>query len=80
MGNRKYTLCLDCGKVQVRTDIIDIIKDHYVRITETDLICPGCIGKRHIATDDMKGLVKDLSSKQNMTSLDKRVLFLARKR
>jgi len=79
MPNRTYTLCLNCGKAQVRTDIIDEIKDNYVQLDKTKLICPGCIGRRHIATTDLKDLVKDLSSKKSMTDLDRRVLYLARK-
>lgn len=79
MQNKKYTLCLNCGKAQVRTDIEDIIEKNYVQLEKTQIICPGCIGRRHVATTNIKELVNALDSKKDMTDLDRRVLYLARK-
>lgn len=80
MSNRKYVMCLDCGNVQVRTDIKDIINGNYIMLSKSQLSCKRCTSKKSIVTNNIKGLDKKIESKpKEKTALDHRVLCLLRK-
>lgn len=66
-------ICLSCGKVQVRTDIMDNVSDTYI-ILDKKKMCPRCQREtKQVATKNVKTLAKrlDMSNSQ-----DKKVLSL----
>lgn len=80
MSNKKYVMCLDCGNVQVRTDIKDIITENYIMLSKSQLKCTRCTGQKNIVTNNIKGLDKKIETKaKEKTALDHRVLCLLRK-
>lgn len=76
--NKINTICLRCGKVQVRTDIMEEINDKYIRLSNP-MMCPKCkIKTSQIATKDIKELRKKLE--QNPSgSLDSHVIKLIKR-
>jgi hypothetical protein len=71
--NKVKTICLSCGKVQVRTDIIEELNDKYIILTQKKM-CPKCQREtKQVATKNIKTLVKKLDISNNQ---DKKVLSL----
>ena len=79
MNNKNYIMCLDCGNIQVRTDITIILENGYTLLRHSQIACSKCVGKNHIATHNIKALSKKLESKSEPTSLEKKILYLAKK-
>lgn len=72
------TICLRCGKVQVRTDVVETLNNKYVKLKQKR-ICPQCnIKTEHIATKDIKELRKKLEKETN-ESLDGYIHLLIRR-
>lgn len=72
------TICLRCGKVQVRTDIIENISDNYVILKEK-IMCPRCkIKTNQVATNNVDNLRKKLE-KNPSNSLDGYVIKLIKR-
>ena len=66
-------ICLACGNVQVRTDIIESLNDKYI-ILDKKKMCPRCHREtKQIATKNVKTLVKKLDTSNGQ---DKKVLSL----
>ena len=58
--NKVNTICLSCGKVQVRTDIVENLNDKYVVLSKK-IMCPRCNREtKQAATKNIKTLVKKL--------------------
>lgn len=73
MSNKINVICLKCGQVQVRTDIITTISEKY--ILSKNIICSNCAKKTtHVLTNNIKRLKKEL--KDGNTSLDKQIYHL----
>ena len=71
--NKINTICLCCGKVQVRTDIIVELNEKYI-VLDKKKMCPRCEREtKQIATKSVKTLVKKLDTSNNQ---DKKVLNL----
>ncbi|MBE6146720.1 MAG: hypothetical protein E7168_00130 [Firmicutes bacterium] len=79
MNNKNYIMCLDCGNIQVRTDILMDIEKTYKLMPKSPISCSRCIGRNHIVTHNMKSLIKGLENQEETTSLEKKILYLARK-
>ena len=72
------TICLRCGKVQVRTDILEPINNKYIQLKKP-LICPKCnIKTSQIATKNIQDLRKNLEKNPN-ESLDSYILKLIKR-
>lgn len=77
--NKIHTICLRCGKVQVRTDIIKD-KDSKYTILNDKINCPECrIKTNQIATKNVQELRKKLEDNPE-TSLDCYVYKLIKRR
>lgn len=73
-----FTICLRCGKVQVRTDVIENINDKYIELKEKRM-CPRCkINTKHIATKNIDNLRRNLEERPN-NSLDGYVIKLIKR-
>ena len=71
--NKINTICLSCGKVQVRTDIFEDLTDKYIILTKKKM-CPRCEREtKQIATKNIKTLVKKLDQTNNQ---DNKILSL----
>jgi len=72
-------ICLRCGKVQPRTDVIeDINNDKYITL-QKKFSCPNCrIKTNQIATKNIQELRKELENNPN-NSLDGYVLKLIKR-
>ncbi len=66
MNNKVYTICLACGTVQVRTDVVtDLSKKAFV-ILDRKTMCPKCrILTQQIATKNLKQLKNSLANSDN---------------
>ena len=52
--NKKYVICLECGNVQLRTDITDNIWSNYI-ILKKKINCPICEkNTKQVATNNIK--------------------------
>lgn len=72
------TICLRCGKVQVRTDIMENLNGSYITL-KNKINCPKCqIKTNQIATKDVKELRKKLESNPS-NSLDGYILKLIKR-
>ncbi len=76
------TICLRCGTVQVRSDLVEILEnndeDKYM-ILEEKKMCPKCkIKTNQIATKDIKMLKKSLETNPNK-KLDSYILKLIKR-
>lgn len=72
--NKKYLICLDCGNVQVRTDINKIINNKYILLS-SKYYCPNCdTNTKQVATNNIKVLKKSLVDSTN--NLDNQLSFL----
>ncbi len=61
-----YTICLSCGKVQVRTDVIVDLKNKMYAFPKEKVMCPKCRNDTQtMATKDVKKLKKVLTSSPN---------------
>lgn len=78
MNNKKYILCLNCGKVQVRTDILDKIDGNLYCFIKMKKPCMECQNKKMVATKDIKRLYKKLENKKNKTEIEKQILLFSR--
>ncbi len=71
--NKKYTICLTCGKVQVRTDINEKLNNKYIFLKKK-IRCPYCEEEtKQAATKNIKSLVKKLVPTNNK---DQEILYL----
>ena len=71
--NKAYTFCLNCGKLQVRTDILENLNDTYI-ILDKKIKCPKCSkSTKHAATKNIKTLSKKIN-KENKR--DRQILNL----
>ena len=63
MANKLYTICLACGNVQVRTDIVTSFGTRPFVMLDRKSMCPKCRTlTQQIATKDIKQLKKTLES------------------
>ena len=54
--NKTYIICLSCGKVQVRTDILEDLNNKYIILSKR-IMCPSCGREtKQIATKNIKTL------------------------
>lgn len=61
------TICLTCGKVQVRTDIIENINGKYIELKEK-IMCPRCkIKTKQVSTKNINNLRKQLEESPSDT-------------
>ena len=75
MKNKAYTICLNCGKVQIRTDIEKEIKDKYI-VLDKKINCPICSANTKVAvTNNIKILKKELLVSHN-NKMDNHLLEL----
>ena len=75
MNNKKYTICINCGAVQIRTDILKEIKDKYI-VLDKKTICPKCKNNtKFVATNNIKILKKQLID-THKTNMDNHLLEL----
>ncbi len=66
MSNKVYTICLACGTVQARTDIITSFGNKPFVMLDRKIICPKCRTlTQNIATKDVKQLKKTLESSES---------------
>lgn len=73
-----FTICLRCGKVQVRTDMIENINDNYIELKEKRM-CPRClINTKQIATKNIDNLRRKLEESPS-NSLDGYVIKLIKR-
>ncbi len=71
--NKKYTICLTCGKVQPRTDINEVMNNKYIFLKKK-IRCPYCEEEtKQAATKNIKSLVKKLVPTNNR---DQEILYL----
>ena len=72
------TICLTCGKVQIRTDIIDNINGMYINLKKPRM-CPICErNTKHIATKKVQTLRVKLEEKTENSS-EKHILELIKR-
>lgn len=72
--NKKYTICLSCGQVQIRTDINKEIKNKYIVLNKK--MCPNCgLNTKQVATKNIKLLKKELNINR-LNSLDEQLYYL----
>ena len=72
------TICLTCGKVQIRTDVLDNITGKYVFLKQTRM-CPKCERTtKHIATKKVQNLRTKLEEK-TVNSSEKHILELIKR-
>ena len=70
--SKAYAICLSCGNVQVRTDIIDDLGSKQYTLLNRNICCPKCHKtSKFAATKDIKCLKKALNKPQ--TNLDNRI-------
>ena len=77
MDNKKTqnTICMKCGKVQVRTDI-HLIKEANFIFLDKKYFCPYCeINTNHVVTNNVKVLRKKLIENCN-SNIERRILEL----
>lgn len=68
MSAKIYTLCLGCGNVQVRSDIVTSFTSKPYVFLDKKSICPKCHKiSQYIATKDIKQLKKTLVNSTNVT-------------
>ena len=61
-----YTICLSCGKVQLRTDIVVELANKTYIFLDKKMMCPKCNKPtQFIATKDIKKLKKSLANSNN---------------
>lgn len=73
MPNKINIICLKCGQVQVRTDIISTFTEKYT--LSKNITCSNCAKKTiHVLTHNIKKLKKEL--KDGTTPLDKQIYHL----
>jgi len=66
--NKINTICLTCGKVQIRTDIFEDINGIYINLKKPRM-CPRCERTtKHIATKRVQTLRVKLEEKNNSSS------------
>lgn len=71
-------ICLTCGKVQIRTDMIENINGAYIHLKKPRM-CPNCEMKtKHIATNKVQTLRTKLENQQN-NSFEEHVLNLIKR-
>ncbi len=76
--NKINIICLRCGTVQIRSDILEVCNDKYILLNHKQL-CPKCGMKTtHIATNDIKSLRKSLEENPNR-KLDSYLLKLVKR-
>ena len=74
--NKIYIICLSCGKVQLRTDIMEELNDKYI-VLANKLMCPRCNHETvQAATKDIKTLSKKLDINN---SKDRRIFNLIKR-
>ena len=72
--NKKYLICLNCGNVQVRTDINKVIANKYV-LLDSKYNCSKCeANTKQVATNNIKILKKSIADSNN--SLDNQIYSL----
>ena len=72
------TICLTCGKVQIRTDVLENITGMYVNLKKPRM-CPRCERTtKQIATKRVQTLRVKLEEQTN-NSLDKHILELIKR-
>ena len=75
--NQAYTICLGCGNVQIRTDIVEDLKDKDLVLIKNSKMCSKCHKiQQFVATKDIRKLKKSLSNTND--SLGKRVNNIVR--
>ena len=75
MKNKNYTICLNCGAVQIRTDIEKVIGDRYI-VLDKKVNCPKCnTNAKLVATKNIKILKKKLLESPN-NKMDNHLLEL----
>lgn len=77
--NKIATICLRCGKVQIRTDMIENINGMYINLKNSRM-CPGCQTKtKHIATKQIKTLRIKLEERTS-NHLEEHILELIKRK
>lgn len=75
MKSKTYTICLTCGKVQIRTDIEKELIDKYI-VLDKKINCPNCCSvTKVVATKNIKILKKELQD-NGKTQMDNHLLKL----
>ena len=68
MENKNYVICLKCGNVQVRTNIIAELFNKQYAFLDKKQICPKCHREsQFVATKNIKQLRKALVNSDNRT-------------
>ena len=68
MENKNYVICLKCGNVQARTDLMTELTDKSYAFVERKMLCPKCHKEsQFVATKDIQQLRKVLSTSTNKT-------------
>lgn len=76
--NKISTICLTCGNVQIRTDIIENINGKYINL-KSPRMCPKCQTKtKQIATKKVQTLRVKLE-KETSNSLEEHILKLIKR-
>ena len=76
--NKVNVICLRCGTVQIRSDVLELLDDRYIVLNQKKT-CPKCgIKTNHIATKDMKSLRKSLEADPSK-KLDSYILKLVKR-
>lgn len=71
-------ICLTCGKVQIRTDVVENINGMYINLKKPRM-CPGCQSPtKHIATKKVQVLRGKLEEKTSNQS-EKHILELIKR-
>ena len=64
--NKAYMICLNCGNVQARTDILNELGDKQYTLLNRKIMCPKCHKMpQFAATKDIKKLKLALNSSSN---------------
>ena len=76
--NKINVICLRCGNVQIRTDVLEEINDKYITLNKA-IMCFRCNKKTsHIATQNVKDLRLKLEKNHN-SALDSYVIKLIKR-
>lgn len=74
--NKIYIICLSCGNVQVRTDILEDLNDKYIILSKKKM-CPKCGREtKQVATRNIKTLSKKLDENNKR---DKQIINLIKR-
>ena len=70
--DKAYTICLSCGIVQLRTDIVEDLNNKNYVFLDKKMICPKCHKTpQFIATKDIKKLRKVVTN--STSKLDQKI-------